>query len=126
MGCCHITVISLLDSDVGFLSQNPKDNYRKILHLATCSVLSLIGSSSVIVSSNLFPPVALRPNTSHCLFILEISRSHTTTYHSPLDSTGCVISSSQRPLPDHTQHSQRTTMPRRDSNTQASGRRPTP
>jgi hypothetical protein len=38
--------------------------------------------------------------------ILDVSRSHTTTQHSRKDSSGRVISSSQRPLPDNTRHSQ--------------------
>ena len=38
--------------------------------------------------------------------ILDVSRSHTTTHHSRQDSSGRVISSSQRPLPDNTRHSQ--------------------
>ena len=43
------------------------------------------------------------------LLIHEVcfSRSHT-THHSRQDSSGRVISSSQRPLPDSTQHSQQT------------------
>ena len=40
--------------------------------------------------------------------IIDVSRSHTTTQHSRYDSSGWVISSSQRPLPDKTQHSQQT------------------
>ena len=40
--------------------------------------------------------------------ILDVSRSHTTTHHSRQDSYGRVISSSQRPLPDDTRHSQQT------------------
>ena len=40
--------------------------------------------------------------------ILDVSRSHTTTHHSQQDSSGRVISSSQRPLPDNTRHSQQT------------------
>ena len=40
--------------------------------------------------------------------ILDVSRSHTTTQQSRWDSSGRVISSSQRPLPDNTQHSQQT------------------
>ena len=40
--------------------------------------------------------------------ILDVSRSHTTTQHSRQDSSGRVISSSQRPLPDKTRHSQQT------------------
>ena len=49
--------------------------------------------------------MALRPNAGHGLLILEVSRPHTTTYHSRYSSSGWVISS-QRPLPDNTQHSQ--------------------
>jgi len=52
--------------------------------------------------------VALRPNAGQGLLIHEVSRSHTTTRHSRQDSSGRVISSSQRPLPDNTQHSQQT------------------
>ena len=40
--------------------------------------------------------------------ILDVSRSHTTTQQSRQDSSGRVISSSQRPLPDNTRHSQQT------------------
>ena len=40
--------------------------------------------------------------------ILDVSRSHTTTQHSRYDSSGRVISSSQRTLPDNTWHSQQT------------------
>ena len=39
--------------------------------------------------------------------ILGVSRSHTTTQHSQ-DSSGRMISSSQRPLPDNTRYSQQT------------------
>jgi len=38
----------------------------------------------------------------------EVSRSHTTTHHIRHDFSGRVISPSQRPLPDITQHSQQT------------------
>ena len=55
-----------------------------------------------------FFAVALRPNAGHGLLILEVSRSHTRTDHSRQDSSGRVISQSQRPLPDNTQHSQQT------------------
>jgi hypothetical protein len=36
---------------------------------------------------------------------------HTTTHHSRKASSGRVISSSQRPLPDNTQHSRQTSIP---------------
>jgi hypothetical protein len=45
--------------------------------------------------------VALRPIAGHGL-ILEVSRSHATTYHSQWDFSGRVISSSQRPTWQHT------------------------
>jgi hypothetical protein len=52
--------------------------------------------------------VALRANAGHGVLILEVSRSHITTHHSREDSSRRVISSSQRPLPDITQHLQQT------------------
>ena len=54
-------------------------------------------------------PTALQPNAGQGILILdEVSRSHTTTHHSLEDYSGRVISPSQRPLPDNTQHSQQT------------------
>ena len=50
-------------------------------------------------------PVVLRPNAGYDLLILEFSISQTTTHHS---QSGRVISPSQRPLHDNTQHSQQT------------------
>jgi hypothetical protein len=61
-----------------------------------------------VVVHIVFPPVALRSNTAHDLLILEVSRSHTTTHHSRQDSSGRVISPSQRPVPNNTQHSTQT------------------
>jgi hypothetical protein len=55
-----------------------------------------------------FFSVALRLNAGHGLLILEVSRSLTTTQRSRWDSSGWVIGSSQRPLPDNKQHSQQT------------------
>ena len=65
------------------------------------------------------------------ILIIEASRSLFQTHHTRQDSSGRVISPSQRPLPDNTQHSQETRHPctRRDSNPQsqqANGRRPKP
>jgi hypothetical protein len=46
------------------------------------------------------------------LLIHEVSRSQTTTHHSQYESSGRVISLSQRPLPDNTQHTtDKTPMP---------------
>ena len=65
------------------------------------------------------------------LLIREVFRSDTTTQHSRQDSSGRVISSLQRPLPENTQHSQHTNIhaPGWDSNPQSqqtSDRRPMP
>ena len=48
------------------------------------------------------------PVAGFSFLVFEVSWSHTTTRHSRQDSSGRVISSSQRPLPDNTQHSQQT------------------
>ena len=48
------------------------------------------------------------PPVGQGLLIHEVSRSHTKMHHSRKDSSGRVISSSQRPLPDNTQSSQQT------------------
>jgi hypothetical protein len=56
----------------------------------------------------LFFAMVLRPNAGHGFLILEVYGSHTTTHDIRYDSSGRVISSSQRPLPDNTQHSQQT------------------
>jgi hypothetical protein len=53
-------------------------------------------------------PKKYNPNTGYGLPIIEVSRSHITTQHSRQDSSGRVISSLQRHLPDDTQHSQQT------------------
>jgi hypothetical protein len=47
----------------------------------------------------LWPPVAVQPSAGCGLLIHEVSCSHTTTRHIRQDSSGRVISSSQRPLP---------------------------
>ena len=54
-----------------------------------------------------------QPPEGQGLMIHEVSRSHTTTHHSQQDSSGQVISLSQRPLPDnkHNTHNRQTSMP---------------
>ena len=51
---------------------------------------------------------ATAPQRERGLLIQEVSRSHTTKQYSWQESSGRVISSSDRPLPDKTQHSQQT------------------
>ena len=57
-----------------FLSAPPRKCRDKILKYITTSFFHIL--------SNSFFFVALRPNAGHCLLILEVSRSHTTTHHS--------------------------------------------
>ena len=71
-----------------------------------CSLLYLCQESGKKILSFFF--VVLQPNAGHGLLILEVSRSHTMTHHSRQDSSGRVISPSQRPLPDNTQYSTQT------------------
>jgi hypothetical protein len=52
--------------------------------------------------------VALQPNAGYGLLIHEVFENTHTTRHSRYGSSGRVISPSQRPLPDNTQHSQQT------------------
>jgi len=67
--------------------------------------------------------LALQPQVGQGLLIHEVSRSHTTTHHSRWDSSGRVISPSQRPLPDNIQHSLQISMPPVGFELTASGRR---
>ena len=57
-----------------------------------------------------FFSLARQPPVGQGLLIHEVSKSHTTTQRSRLDSSGRMISSQQRPLPDNTQHSQHITL----------------
>jgi hypothetical protein len=52
--------------------------------------------------------VAQRPPWGHGLLILEVSSSYTTMHHNRQNSSGRVIRSPQRPLPDNTEYSQHT------------------
>ena len=57
----------------------------------------------------IFSFLARQPPVGPDLLIHEVSRSHTTTQHSRWDSSGRVISSSQKPVPDNT-HKRQTSM----------------
>ena len=61
----------------------------------------------IIYSSSVF---AQQPPVGQSLLIHDVSRSRTTTYHRLQDSSGRVISPTQRPLPENTQHSQQTSI----------------
>ena len=61
----------------------------------------------MVLSNSLCVCVALRPTRTMASSFKRFL-DHTTTHHSLQDSSGRVISSSQRPLPDNTQYSQQT------------------
>jgi hypothetical protein len=70
-----------------------------------CIVIYLYNRTNMM---NYFHSLALQPSAGYGLLVHEVSWSHTTTRHSRKDSSGRVISSSQRPVPDNTQHTQQT------------------
>jgi hypothetical protein len=109
----------------------------KFVNNMELTTLNTIENNCII--SHALNTTALQPNVLFLAqqprvgqrLIQKVSRSHTTKHHIQWDSSGRVISSSQRPLSDNTQHSHQTNIhaPRWDSNTpsqQASDRRPTP
>src|SRR5215475_2007909 len=81
-----------------------------------CYLLALLAHHFLHVSRIRVKSITLRLLISYIYIyiyiygapILDVSISHTTTRHSLYDSSGRVISSSQRPLPDNTRHSQQT------------------
>ena len=85
------------------------------------------------VSAFLFYHGATAPPPPQWAKTYSLSRlhDHSQTHYTRWDSSGRVISPTQKPLPDNTQHTQQTDInaPRRNSNPQpqrTSGRRPTP
>ena len=115
-------VYFLFSSQAPYLSQHPvlegpqsitsiQRTVHCVLFTAYCSLRTsydAVKGTHKFTHKNINFFVTLRPNAGHGLFILDVSRSHTTTHYSRQDSSGRVISSSQRPLPDSTQHSQQT------------------
>ena len=65
-------------------------------------------SASLFYCENFGLFLAQQPPAGRGLLIHEVSRLYTTTHHSRWDSSGRVISSSHRPLPNNTQQSQQT------------------
>jgi hypothetical protein len=92
---CNVLIIKLYTGNVHLV------NYNKII------ILFIIISGSA-AQRGLWPAVALQPSAGYGLLVHEVSWPHTTTRHSRQDSSGRVISSSQRSLPDKTQHTQQT------------------
>ena len=76
-----------------------------ICHFLNELLITIRNGSKNVRNYVFFTP---QPPVGQGLLIHEVSRSHTTTHSSQYDSFGRVISSSQRPLPDNTQHSQQT------------------
>jgi len=95
--------------------------YIFIVSVCSCFVCAILGYTVLyliffwLISTSRFLRLfffywflARQPPVGQSLLIHEVSRLHTTTHHIRNDSSGRVISSSQRPLPDNTQHSQQT------------------
>jgi len=90
-------------SNITFNPLNPELN-------PICYFLALLAHHFLHVSRIMVKSLPFRLIMSYIYgaHILDVSGSHTTTHHSRYDSSGRVISSSQRPLPDNTRHSQQT------------------
>ena len=77
----------------------------------TCYLLALLGAHHFLHVSRIRVKSLILKLLMFYIYgapILDVSRSHTTTHHSRYDSSGRVISSLQRPLPDNTRHSRQT------------------
>ena len=90
--------IKLMKTSVG---QNVDLFHDRSDHIYT--VLSRVNKSAFL-EERLF--LVRQPPGVQGLLSPEFSISHTTTHHSRYDSSGRVISSSKRPVPNNTQHSQ--------------------
>ena len=66
------------------------------------------GEREQFIFCSLFFYLEQQPPVGHVLLIHEFCTSHTTRHHSRQDSSGRVISLSQRHLPDSRKHSQQT------------------
>jgi hypothetical protein len=89
--------------------------YTSIINVTIClpKRSNFFQSTGISVNISLYVDVSLlflaqQPPVGQVLLIHEVSRSHSTTHHSRKDSSGGVISWSQRPPPDITHHSQQT------------------
>jgi hypothetical protein len=107
-----------------YFSSNAKNKYRSMYRCAVTFGLSYIQFSITggdcwkkfnrLSRKFYYFSIVLRPNASHGLLILEVSKSHTATYHSWQDSSGRVITSSQSSLSlyltKHNNHNRQTPM----------------
>ena len=120
---CRISRLFLLQRLKGSMSGDARD-FNNIETRAVIKFFLLQGKApkeiQAILTETLrehvlpyFPPLgAIGPYWafvhSSLTRIFVVSWSHTTTHHNRYDSSERVIRSSQRPLPDNTQHSQQT------------------
>ena len=92
-----------------FLSFNQKSGYKVFYKLICWLAGSLTCRLPRVMRS---PPARRSRKFSHNCLMFGSSQMrflyHTATHHSRQDSSGRVVSSSQRPLPDETQQSQQT------------------
>ena len=104
----HTAFLSSYRSSVSNNNNNNNNHFR--VQILYKFVFTLLFKRHNLELSKIFPWGG-GPKAGHSLFILQVSRSHTVVHHSRYDSSGRVISSSQRPLPNDTQHSKQTSMP---------------
>ena len=111
--CCRIKILMGIIICRGTKGQCAPDRFNPLKPElnSICYLLALLGAHHFLH----FSRIRVKLLTFRLLLsyiygapILDVSRSHTTTQHSREDSSGRVISSSQRPLPDSTRHSQQT------------------
>jgi len=88
------------------LSPRTTKEKQKFYWLPAMMLVIHVGGNAEKTRYNKLKSLTLRLLMSYIYgaHILDVSRSHT-THHSRYDSSGRVISSSQRPLPDNTRHS---------------------
>jgi hypothetical protein len=72
---------------------------------------AIISTDNLSVGTLVCLFLARQPPVGHGLLIHEIFRSDKTTDHNQKDSSGLVITPTQRPLLDNKQHSRQTSMP---------------
>jgi len=65
----------------------------------------------MLVTIEFFLPVALRPKAGHGPYITEVARSHTTTHHSRVNSSGRSACLRDLYLTVHNTYNKQTSMP---------------
>jgi hypothetical protein len=108
--CFLPALLKTSDCEISFLVTSVVQTSR--IHALFYGIRAIISTDNPSVETLVCLFLVRQPPVGQGLLIHEVSRSHTTTDHSQKDSSGPVITPTQRPLPDNKQHSQQTSMPR--------------